>query len=515
MTEAQAIPQAVREPHRKRTARRAKYNPNILCPCGSGKKFKKCHGRGPVPQSVSRPVQVIPPQIKKMPWLPWRPYQERFLRDPCNHRIWIASAQVGKSTALAAYGLGKGVEKENELVVILSASERQAKEVALKTQNFVRAIANVPCSYTTEWFKDNSEILVHTIRLANGSRIIALSANPETARGYTGHIILDEFGHCPRDEEVFKVAFRQVTLGQDFLITSTPGGQVGKFYQMCHALGLDLGMLPAVQPIVKHGWSGHWTDIHLAVREGLPVNPEKIREGCDGDTWAQEYLIQFLSETTLWLSPDILEGCIDALANVGPPALHLSNLYCGWDIARKGHHSTLWFIQVLGDVSWCRGVVNITGQSTPIQVRQAKAWMPQIAAMNVDMTGMGIAIAEALIEEFPTKVLGVTFTAPIKEQMAVYMRMRMENKKLRIPNDDTVRRSFLSLRRSTNKIGQSRFDAESDEKYGHGDEFWSCALAEQAAERAVNAVARSQGKSSFMFDSQAKGPLSNFMNKPL
>ena len=499
-------------------AKPPKLGRNDECPCGSGKKFKKCHGApqsSPKPSLIAKPetprVQIVERKIK-MPSA-WRPYQERFINDPCKRRLWVKSAQIGGSTTLAAWALGKCVGRPNHLVVILSASERQAKEVALKAATFIKELGAIEMRMSESFF-EKTDILVHNIDFPNGSRIIALPAKPATARGYTGDVVLDEFAHTADDDEVFKVAYRQVTLGYDMLVISTPNGQQGRFWKMAKELGLDGGAPPSYQPVQKGSWSGHWTDIYLAVKEGLQVRPEEIRAGCDEITWQQEYLCQFLSQHTMWLTPELVESCVDREANVGPPPLYRSHLYAGWDIARNGHHSTLWFTEVLGDVSWCRGVVNIAGQSTPIQLEQARAWIPQIEKMNVDQTGMGITIAETLMEDYPHKVEGVTFTAPIKEQMAVYMRMRMEQRKLRLPNDETVRRSFLSLRRSTNRIGQARFDAESDEKFGHADEFWASALAEVAAERGINEVSR-RSDSDIKFNQQAKGPLSGFMTKPL
>jgi len=142
-------------------------------------------------------------------------------------------------------------------------------------------------------------------------------------------------------------------------------------------------------------------------------------------------------------------------------------------------------------------------------------FMPQVARANIDKTGMGLTISEYLEQEFPAKCAGVQFTAATKEAMAVHLKMRFEQRKKRIPNDDMVRRSFLSLRRSVNKVGTARFDAENDEHYGHGDDAWAAALAEMAAERAVGASAQSQGQSNIMFDRGYQGPLRNFMNRTL
>ena len=142
-------------------------------------------------------------------------------------------------------------------------------------------------------------------------------------------------------------------------------------------------------------------------------------------------------------------------------------------------------------------------------------WMGQVARMNIDKTGMGLVIAETLEMEYPQKAAGVQFTAATKEAMAVQMRLRLEQRKVRMPNDEQVRRSFLSLRRSVNKIGQARFDADNDEKWGHADEHWASCLAEMAAERQIGIGAQGQGRGGFLFNSQDKGTLSHFMTKVL
>ena len=472
--------------------------------------------KSPVPDPHS--YEPIKRYVKREPKLEcnltWRPYQERFLNDPSRRKIWVKSAQIGGSTTLAAFAMGRCLQREKHLVILLSASDRQAKELILKAHAFVRGFRGVESASADSYFA-NSSLLQHSITFANKSRIIAIPANPETARGYTGDMILDEFAHHPDPAEIFTAAYRQITLGDNsMLITSTPNGQQGKFWEFAHGLDLDRGVRPNRQPVSSGSWSGHWTDIHLAAQEGLQVDIEEIRSGCDSMTWSQEYLCQFLSESELWLSPALLDAAIDREANVGPPAMYRSRLYAGWDVARSQDKSILWFTEILGDISWTRGVVDLSGLDTPTQIEQARLWMPQIERMNIDKSGMGLTIYETLQREYPTKVDGIQFTAAIKEQMSVQMKMRLEQRKMRLPNDDATRRSFLSLRRSVNKIGQTRFDSEHDAKYGHADHYWACAMAEMAAERQTN-VERSGPVSNIRFDSQAKGPFSRLATRPL
>lgn len=447
--------------------------------------------------------------------LPWRPYQLRFINDPSRRRFWVKAAQIGGSTAIASWSLGRCLNRDNHLVILLSASQPQSDELALKARRFVKEIAGVESKYQ-EGFFANSEALQRSITFPNGSRIIALPGNPDTARGYTGDIVLDEFAHHQNPSEIFTAAYRQVTLGDyAMLVTSTPNGQQGYFYQQAHELGIDTGLAPTIQPVKVGTWTGHWTDIYLAVREGLQVNMEDLRSGCDALTWSQEYCCNFLSESELWYSQEMISAAASPDACIGPPALYRSNLYAGWDVARSQNKSTIWFNEILGDVSICRGLVNLVGLPTPIQIDQARMWMGQVARMNIDKTGMGLVIAETLEMEYPQKAAGVQFTAATKEAMAVQMRLRLEQRKVRMPNDEQVRRSFLSLRRSVNKIGQARFDADNDEKWGHADEHWASCLAEMAAERQIGIGAQGQGRGGFLFNSQDKGTLSHFMTKVL
>ena len=112
----------------------------------------------------------------------------------------------------------------------------------------------------------------HEIEFPNGSRIIALAANPDTARGYTGEIVLDEFAFHQDAEEIFKAAYGRMTNpGYQMRVVSTPNGAQGKFHALAQRMTLANGFRPEKQPI-KGEWSAHWCDVHLAVQEGFPVN---------------------------------------------------------------------------------------------------------------------------------------------------------------------------------------------------------------------------------------------------
>ena len=74
--------------------------------------------------------------------------------------------------------------------------------------------------------------------------------------------------------------------------------------------------------------------------------------------------------------------------------------------------------------------------------------------------------------------------------MATQVKRRLEEKRCRLPetvivdgksDDQILRQSFRSVRKTTTALGQVRFDAAHDDKSGHADFFWSKCLAEAAA----------------------------------
>jgi phage FluMu gp28-like protein len=164
--------------------------------------------------------------------------------------------------------------------------------------------------------------------------------------------------------------------------------------------------------------------------------------------------------------------------------------YAGWDIARKHDLSVIWVSELVGDVTWTRAVIELRNTPTPDQVREARALLPLLRRMNIDQSGMGLAIFEQLAREFPGNVEGVQFTQPTKEAMAVLAKRRMEETKVRIPDSDQVWASFRSVKKTMNALGQARFDSEHDSKYGHADHWWAFCLAETAAERPTSSFAQ-------------------------
>ena len=400
--------------------------------------------------------------------------------------MMVKATQIGISTATAGWAIFKRCLRiPNHLVILLSRSERQSLELARKCKGLIDAFEGVKADLYEGRQFERTEKKQHQIEFPNGSRIIALAANPDTARGYTGDIVLDEFAFHKDAEEIFKAAYGRMTNpGYQMRVVSTPNGAQGKFHQIAAQMGLDGGFRPPRQP-VKLGpdnWSAHWCDVHLAVEEGFPVSLSELRAGCDEDTWLQEYCCQFVAGGSQWIPWELfVANCHDGASAAEWPAGN--GLYAGWDVARSRDLSVVWFNELVGDITWTRGVLVMPKMPTPDQTARVSDIMPRVHRLCVDKTGMGLPIFESMDRLYPGKVEGISFSQQAKETMATTAKRRMEELRCRLPNDQAVWQSFRSVRKTSTSLGQIRFDAAHDERFGHADHWWAFCLAEAAAQQ--------------------------------
>ena len=416
------------------------------------------------------------------------PYQRRWIEDKSRLKIACKSRRIGYSFAAGFRALRSCLEWKHK-VIILSKKEELAKEfISEAVAPHVRAIG-ILADYHQGYVPQTSSYK-QECGLSNGSRIIALTANPDSARSYEGDVVLDEFAFHLDARKVYEAIEPSITRGYSIEIISTPNGQQGEYYKLAKAAGLVDGFR---EPDCE--WSPHKTDIYQAIEQGCrdryskPLRLETVRAGClDDEMFAQEYGCQFISIATQWVPPELFEANVSAEATTGHPAPGLQGLYAGWDVARSKDMSVIWLTEMIGDVSWTRGVIELSGIPTPVQMNEARALMPVIQRLCIDKSSMGLTIFEQLDREFPGKVEGVLFSRAIKEALAVRGKRRMEEKKVRLPDTDVIRNSFRSVKKMVTDTGQVRFDAAHDERYGHADHWWAFCLAESAAEQGANTV---------------------------
>lgn len=428
------------------------------------------------------------------------PYQRRWVEDNSTLKIVVKGRQTGYSFSATLRAVLRCLERRT-IWIFLSKGERQSRLLMEKVQEHIQSCGIVSQMHESQFF-EGTMMKQLEIRFPNGSVIYGLPANPDTARGYSGNVTLDEFAFHADAEKIYTALYPIITRGYGLEVVSTPNGQQGKFYELAKAAGLSdpstaIETLKAVEAAERsqtrsaEDWSPHWCDIHKAMREGLSVKIHQLRSGLDDEAWRQEYCCEFLSSGSQWISPELFQSCVssETTTHLPPewsdPRKHATgpSLYAGWDIARKRDLSVIWLSELAGEVSWTRGVIEMRNTSTPEQLRRARALMPLVRRMSIDQSGMGLAIAEQLTQEFPGQAEGVQFTQQTKEALAVYAKRRMEEMKVRIPDEESIRASFHAVKKTQNLIGQSRFDTEHDAEYGHADHWWAFCLAEAAAQQ--------------------------------
>jgi len=462
-------------------------------------------------KSPDHPITRSPDLAGAVPLLP---YQQNWIADDSKLKIVVKGRQTGFSFAAALRAVIKCLERRRTWV-LLSKGERQSKLLMEKVADHIKAMGIAASFHESSYF-EGTQIKQLETRFPNGSVIYGLPANPDTARGYSGDVSLDEFAFHADAEKIYSALYPTITRGYGIEIISTPNGQQGKYYELARAAGLvDFNSSTSLTlqqskelKSRKVEWSAHRVTIHDAVEQGLKIDLEALRAGVDDDTWRQEYCCEFLSSAEQWIPQELFQQCVSSEASTdytdyadkkreqSVKSAQSADLYAGWDIARNRDLSVIWLSELVGDVTWTRGVIEMRNVPTPTQMDEARALLgtripgpgsrapsPGVLRMVVDQSGMGLAICEQLTKEFPDKVEGLQFTQQSKERLAVLGKRRMEEMKVRLPDTDAIRRPFRGVKKVSTSTGLARFDSEHDSKYGHADHWWAFCLAEAAAEQ--------------------------------
>ena len=427
------------------------------------------------------------------PVLQFYPYQRAWLEDDSRFKIGMFSRQTGKTFTSCAEividCINAEIEGRRVRWVILSRGERQAAEaiqegISTLTKGFYAAyntLANGPRAIIGDIELPSAgvgaadaEYKRLEVTFPGGSRITALPANPDTARGFSANVLLDEFAFHQDSRKIWAALFPVISKGGLKLrVISTPNGKGNKFYE------LMTGKEEA------SAWSRHEVDIYEAVRQGCPRNVEELKSGmADMDAWSQEYELQWLDAASSWLSYDLIDG-VEHEAAGNPDNYQGGPVFVGVDIAARNDLFVIWVLEAVGDVLWTREVIarkriSFTEQDHLLDDVFRRY---RVVRLAMDQTGMGEKpVEDAQRRHGSSRVEGVIFSAPRKLDLATCLKERFEDRTMRIPAGDLVLRSDLhSVRKETGATGIPRLIADRDAA-GHADRFWAAALAAAAGD---------------------------------
>jgi len=170
------------------------------------------------------------------PALQLLPYQRHWVEDDSPLKVVVKARQIGYSFAASIRALLQCLKRKTTWV-FLSKGERQSRLLMEKVQEHVQSCGILARACESTFF-EGTLIKQLEVRFSNGSVIYGLPANPDTARGYSGNVTLDEFAFHADADKIYTALFPTITRGYCLEVISTPNGQQGKFYEIAKAAGL-------------------------------------------------------------------------------------------------------------------------------------------------------------------------------------------------------------------------------------------------------------------------------------
>lgn len=422
------------------------------------------------------------------------PYQRAWADDASRFKIGLMARQIGKDFSSGEEGIRCCFEAEmrGEKTdwLIAAPSERQSLESLQKWKEWTSAYKFAIADLQEER-EGGSETLLKsaTIVFPKGSRVIAVPGRPDTVRGFSANVLLTEAAFFEDLRSTLRAVLPSVTNPlrggmKKLRMISTPNGKGDRFEEIWSE---NFGKAGAK-------WSTHKVTIWDAVKQGLPLNPEEIREAlADPIGWAQEYECEFLDTANVLLpydlialaeSADATELCDFAFFQAGG-----SQVFCGIDFGRQNDPTVCWTLERLGDILWTREVLVLDKVDTPDQQAALRARVQRASRVSFDYTGPGIGLGDLLAKEHGVfdaeahkfgKIELCTFTVGFKREIFPRLRRRFEAPtKLRIPVSRVVREDLHAMQQVVTNGSYNYWAPRTRE--GHSDRCTALALAVRAA----------------------------------
>ena len=274
------------------------------------------------------------------PLIQFRDYQGEIFVQQVGMMAIVWRRQAGKSFVLACIALDWMLEKPCT-VIFASAAIRLGQENILKEAEVwrivtdkLRSLAAARGAKLTTNADDDHGNLLDADAVADlfehqkletkiwhdstrYSRSIVVAPNPDTAVGWTGHVILDEVGRIPDFQNVFEAMEPIVSSNQDFKIRmattpppddshysyellAPPAGDDFKTNSKGNFYTTDAGLL--VHRV--DAWDGYAAGVPLYdLKNRKPLTPEEHRAlAVDRQAWDRNYGLKFLSGGTSAIS---------------------------------------------------------------------------------------------------------------------------------------------------------------------------------------------------------------------
>lgn len=274
--------------------------------------------------------------MSRAPLISHRIYQRQAFRAAFRRLFLLWCRQKGKSYTLATKSLDWMMQKPGVLVTFISASITLGTEVILKEAKIWadmleilrKAAKEAGLKITTNAdgldfdavcdLFEHSKLetrLWHSQSVCSRSRVIA--PNPDTAVGWTGHIVGDEVGRWPEAQAVFEAVLPFMDSNPDFcfwLATTPPPDDKHYTFELfapppeaTFEVNPKGNWYRSGAGIMVHrvdAWDAHAAKVPLYHPEtGQPISPDEHRDlAFDKAAWDRNYALKFLAGGTAAVS---------------------------------------------------------------------------------------------------------------------------------------------------------------------------------------------------------------------
>ena len=475
----------------------------------------------------TQPGKETEPQAGGGPLVSFRSYQQDAFWDHSTKTLiehW--SRQIGKSYTYAAWAVDRLLRHPGRLVTVLSNSRENGAEFVEKAQEVCRKLGQAVEIESNRGELDKESGVSEDVKYENmryeirlsvdgvAGRIKVLAANPRTARGFSGDLILDEFAFHEDSAAIWEAAEPIISSNAEFLcrILSTGNGKRNTFYQL-----ISEGRIRYRRVRRSEAWATGELKIYSQI-DGREITPTEARaQSSDKRAYDQNYECSFENECAPLLTEaaigaaerTVLSGCVErqhwGRASLARMAQLKGKLYAGLDVGRSRDLSVLTVLSCEegSGVRRVAGMLEMDNVRLPEQQRELDVLcaLPNFEGVEIDMTGLGLGLFEyAESRHGSQRVRGVHFgateavglaqktdgrkapTARVTEIMATALVKVFDERLIEIPADARLRDDLRRPEKVTSPGGRVSIAASRDGD-GHADRFWSLALAVRAAGR--------------------------------
>jgi phage FluMu gp28-like protein len=494
---------------------------------------RECVQGGPMPVAAlpASLGDAAPANRGAQPLVNLRPYQRPIFQDRTAGIVILHwSRQIGKSFTLGAWAVDRLLTQLQKyptwLITVLSNSRDNGAEFVLKCAEVLKLMGLAQATLAQERAQEIGDANVFVeedqspdpqyqnmrmeIRITIGGRvgrIKVLAANPRTARGFSGDLILDEFAFHEDSNAIWEAAEPILSANPEFLcrIASTGNGKYNMFYRMVSSGSFKVSRVSRTDAW-RQGVKIYDPNTRAA------ITPERARaKALDKRAYDQNYELAFNDENTALLTHELISAAerspiaIDEQHWSGATLERLAackgDLFAGNDIGRHRDLSVCWILEKEGVLLRTAGILRMSGMRLPTQQEQLDkiCRLPKFRRYAGDLTGIGVGLVEYLQEEHGDyQVRGVNFattepvsdrmrsdgtkreTARVTEIMATDLLSAFEDRAIEIPSDMDLREDLRKPEKVVSPGGRVSIAAVRDEA-GHADHFWALALAIRAA----------------------------------